>query len=69
MNYGIATGPRAIASEEESGQLDLLPPVAEAFKPGACLVWDPHPGYVLKPHDRVVLATTRQGLGELLGGS
>ncbi|MEU9795186.1 NAD-binding protein [Streptomyces sparsogenes] len=33
------------------------------------LVWDLHPGYVLRPHDRVVLAATRQGLGELLGGT
>ncbi|MFD5393284.1 NAD-binding protein [Streptomyces sp. NPDC127097] len=31
------------------------------------LVWDLHPGYVLKPDDRVVLATTRHGLAELLG--
>lgn len=34
----------------------------------AGLVWDLHPGYVLQPQDRVVLAATRQGLGELLGG-
>ncbi|WP_371584086.1 NAD-binding protein [Streptomyces sp. NBC_01314] len=33
----------------------------------AGLVWDLHPGYVLRPQDRVVLATTRQGLAELLG--
>ncbi|QFR97506.1 NAD-binding protein [Streptomyces tsukubensis] len=31
------------------------------------LVWDLHPGYVLRAEDRVVLAATRQGLGELLG--
>ncbi|KUL42806.1 NAD(P)-binding protein [Streptomyces regalis] len=31
------------------------------------LLWDPHPGYVLRPQDRVVLAATRQGLAELLG--
>ncbi|WP_327342323.1 potassium channel family protein [Streptomyces europaeiscabiei] len=31
------------------------------------LVWELHPGYVLRPEDRVVLATTRQGLAELLG--
>ncbi|WP_406865237.1 NAD-binding protein [Streptomyces sp. HUAS MG47] len=30
------------------------------------LVWQLHPGYVLKPGDRVVLATTRRGLAELL---
>ncbi|KUO17437.1 NAD-binding protein [Streptomyces dysideae] len=33
----------------------------------AGLVWELHPGYVLRPQDRVVLATTRQGLAELLG--
>ncbi|MGW3647118.1 potassium channel family protein [Streptomyces sp. NPDC000878] len=31
------------------------------------LVWELHPGYVLRPEDRVVLAATRQGLAELLG--
>lgn len=31
------------------------------------LVWDLHPGYLLKPQDRVVLAATRRGLAELLG--
>ncbi|MEV3993654.1 NAD-binding protein [Streptomyces sp. NPDC049837] len=31
------------------------------------LVWDLHPGYVLQPEDRVVLAATRRGLAELLG--
>lgn len=31
------------------------------------LVWDLHPGYVLRSQDRVVLAATRQGLAELLG--
>ncbi|NBM20164.1 potassium transporter TrkA [Streptomyces sp. GC420] len=31
------------------------------------LVWDLHPGYVLRPQDRVVLAATRRGLAELLG--
>nr|WSX54398.1 NAD-binding protein [Streptomyces sp. NBC_00974] len=31
------------------------------------LVWDLHPGYVLGPQDRVVMAATRHGLAELLG--
>ncbi|MGW7052253.1 NAD-binding protein [Streptomyces sp. NPDC054887] len=31
------------------------------------LIWDLHPGYVLQPQDRVVLAATRRGLAELLG--
>ncbi|MFF8601109.1 potassium channel family protein [Streptomyces sp. NPDC015232] len=33
------------------------------------LLWDLHPGYVLRPEDRVVVATTRRGLAELLGTS
>lgn len=32
----------------------------------AGLVWDLHPGYVLRGEDRVVLAATRRGLAELL---
>ncbi|MGW1144393.1 NAD-binding protein [Streptomyces sp. NPDC002454] len=35
--------------------------------PAGGLVWDLHPGYVLRPTDRVVLAATGQGLAELLG--
>ncbi|CAM5651873.1 potassium transporter TrkA [Streptomyces avidinii] len=31
------------------------------------LVWDLHPGYVLGPGDRVVMAATRHGLADLLG--
>ncbi|MEU0369686.1 NAD-binding protein [Streptomyces sp. NPDC006283] len=31
------------------------------------LLWDLHPGYVLRPEDRVVIAATRRGLAELLG--
>ncbi|MFI2048587.1 NAD-binding protein [Streptomyces purpureus] len=31
------------------------------------LLWDLHSGYVLQPEDRVVIATTRRGLAELLG--
>ncbi|MGW7369044.1 NAD-binding protein [Streptomyces sp. NPDC054841] len=34
---------------------------------GAGLLWDLHPGHVLRPEDRVVLAATRRGLAELLG--
>lgn len=32
------------------------------------LVWDLHPGYVLRREDRVVIAATRRGLAELLRG-
>ncbi|MFJ7067618.1 potassium channel family protein [Streptomyces sp. NPDC101115] len=31
------------------------------------LLWDLHPGHVLQAEDRVVVATTRRGLAELLG--
>ncbi|MEF9883807.1 NAD-binding protein [Streptomyces sp. P9-A4] len=30
------------------------------------LLWELHPGYVLRPEDRVVIAATRRGLAELL---
>ncbi|MFJ5708621.1 NAD-binding protein [Streptomyces sp. NPDC093105] len=33
------------------------------------LLWDLHPGHVLNPADRVVVAATRRGLAELLGNS
>ncbi|MFR9796532.1 potassium channel family protein [Streptomyces sp. MS06] len=49
---------------------ERLPDLATAGAPGRHaqnLVWDLHPGYVLTPEDRVVLAATRQGLAELLG--
>ncbi|WP_406066360.1 NAD-binding protein [Streptomyces sp. NBC_01077] len=39
--------------------------VSAAEPPG--LLWDLHPGYVLHPGDRVVVAATRAGLAELLG--
>lgn len=44
------------------------PPQAPASgdRPGG-LVWNLHPGYVLQPTDRVVIAATRRGLAELLG--
>ncbi|MDX3235895.1 NAD-binding protein [Streptomyces sp. ME03-5709C] len=46
---------------------DLAAPVDH--DPGARepeLAWDMHPGYVLRPDDRVVLAATRHGLARLL---
>ena len=42
-------------------------PTQDGERQGTGLVWDLHPGYVLRPEDRVVLAATRQGLAELLG--
>ncbi|MER7111421.1 NAD-binding protein [Streptomyces sp. NPDC000229] len=47
---------------------DLATPrAADGEQQPTGLVWDIHPGYVLKPEDRVVLAATRRGLAELLG--
>ncbi|MFE7750074.1 NAD-binding protein [Streptomyces sp. NPDC057428] len=45
----------------------LAPGPAAADRP-AGLVWDLHPGYVLRAQDRVVIAATRRGLAELLRG-
>ncbi|MFF7438926.1 NAD-binding protein [Streptomyces sp. NPDC008122] len=44
------------------------PDLATAHQDGdhAQLLWDLHPGYVLRPEDRVVIAATRRGLAELL---
>ncbi|MEU0275905.1 NAD-binding protein [Streptomyces sp. NPDC006307] len=47
---------------------DLAAPrPADGERHATGLVWDLHPGYVLRPGDRVVLAATRRGLAELLG--
>ncbi|MFD4240376.1 potassium channel family protein [Streptomyces sp. NPDC058525] len=46
---------------------DLATVPREGTVPGPGLVWQLHPGYVLRPEDRVVLAATRRGLAELLG--
>ncbi|MFJ2090649.1 NAD-binding protein [Streptomyces sp. NPDC087901] len=42
------------------------PGTAPAGAPPGGLVWNLHPGYVLQPTDRVVIAATRRGLAELL---
>ncbi|MFF5334583.1 NAD-binding protein [Streptomyces sp. NPDC013181] len=51
--------------------LDVAPPHAAATGPAeqGALVWNLHPGYVLRPTDRVIIAATRRGLAELLRGS
>ncbi|MBT2364177.1 NAD-binding protein [Streptomyces sp. ISL-10] len=50
---------------------DRLPDLATARRSAdentTGLVWDLHPGYVLRSEDRVVVAATRRGLAELLG--
>ncbi|MEV7004323.1 NAD-binding protein [Streptomyces sp. NPDC093982] len=54
------------APDDRLPDLAATPAYEDADRP-AGLVWDIHPSYVLRPQDRVVLATTRQGLAELLG--
>ncbi|MFF2503274.1 potassium channel family protein [Streptomyces sp. NPDC058067] len=55
----------ATAPGERRPDLAASPDDDDPDRP-AGLVWDLHPGYVLRPEDRVVLAATRQGLAELL---
>ncbi|MGC9538325.1 NAD-binding protein [Streptomyces sp. UG1] len=54
------------APDERMPDLSATPTHDGSPRP-AGLIWDIHPGYVLRPQDRVVLAATRQGLAELLG--
>ncbi|MEU3351177.1 NAD-binding protein [Streptomyces sp. NPDC037389] len=68
-----------IAAVEVEGHAALEGRTAgEAFRPGAWRVlalcgpeatprWDPPPGHVLGPGDRVIVAATREGLADLLG--
>lgn len=51
----------------EERRPDLSAPLAPDGTGQPALVWDLHPGYVLQPQDRVLLAATRRGLAELLG--
>ncbi|MFC9819731.1 potassium channel family protein [Streptomyces erythrochromogenes] len=51
----------------EDRRPDLASTPDESPAAAAGLVWNLHPGYVLKAQDRVVLATTRRGLAELTG--
>ncbi|MFI7358957.1 NAD-binding protein [Streptomyces avidinii] len=53
------------APEERRPDLAATPDGGHDSFPG--LVWDLHPGYVLRAQDRVVVAATRRGLAELLG--
>ncbi|UQA97702.1 NAD-binding protein [Streptomyces halobius] len=56
------------AATPDDRQPDLASPLPQDPKnPRSGLLWDLHPGYVLQPDDRIVLATTRRGLAELLG--
>ncbi|WP_438319843.1 NAD-binding protein (plasmid) [Streptomyces sp. HUAS TT3] len=51
----------------EERRPDLSAPLTPDGTGQPALVWDLHPGYVLKSQDRVLLAATRRGLAELLG--
>ncbi|MFJ2023511.1 NAD-binding protein [Streptomyces sp. NPDC087897] len=55
---------------DRNPDLAALPPYdpagGGATPPPSGLVWDLHPGYVLRAQDRVVIAATRRGLAELL---
>jgi Trk K+ transport system NAD-binding subunit len=55
----------ATAPSERRPDLAASPADDDPDRPTG-LVWDLHPGYVLRSEDRVVLAATRQGLAELL---
>jgi len=53
---------------DRTPDLATLPPYPPdgGAQPPSGLVWDLHPGYVLRAQDRVVIAATRRGLAELL---
>ncbi|MEU6015358.1 NAD-binding protein [Streptomyces sp. NPDC047515] len=54
------------AAPPEARRPDLAVPAPASPDRSSGLVWDLHPGYVLRPQDRVVIAATRRGLAELL---
>ncbi|MGW3491143.1 NAD-binding protein [Streptomyces sp. NPDC001054] len=58
---------RVIALDTSGPAERTADPASPGGQGGGGLVWDLHPGYVLRPEDRVVLAATRHGLGSLLG--
>ncbi|MFI5831402.1 hypothetical protein ACIA6C_29795 [Streptomyces sp. NPDC051578] len=55
------------AAAPQDRRPDLASSLADGNGQQPGLVWRLHPGYVLRPEDRVVLAATRRGLAELLG--
>ncbi|MFF8915885.1 NAD-binding protein [Streptomyces sp. NPDC015032] len=54
------------ATPPEDRRPDLTAPAPTSPDRPSNLVWDLHPGYVLRPQGRVVIAATRRGLAELL---
>lgn len=55
------------ATPPEHRRPNLATPAPASPDRPSGLVWDLHPGYVLRPEDRVVIAATRRGLADLLG--
>ncbi|MEO3974849.1 NAD-binding protein [Streptomyces sp. CAU 1734] len=53
------------APEDRRPDLGASRPDGPGGRPG--LLWELHPGYVLRSRDRVVVAATRQGFAELVG--
>ncbi|WP_282700368.1 NAD(P)-binding protein [Streptomyces sp. CC219B] len=71
VGESFRAGAWRVVALDTSSPDERLPDLAAPPRPGSAdrstgLVWDLHPGYVLRPEDRVVLAATRQGLAELL---
>ncbi|GGR41230.1 NAD-binding protein [Streptomyces netropsis] len=58
---------RTAAEAVEPGSWRVLALAPDPTDPHPAPLWDPPPGRVLRPEDRVVLAATRQGLADLLG--
>ena len=56
------------ATPPENRRPNLTAPAPDDPDGPSGLIWDLHPGYVLRPEDRVVIAATRRGLAELLRG-
>ncbi|MDI3421188.1 NAD-binding protein [Streptomyces luteolus] len=55
------------AADPAERRPDLAAPQDDAEERPPGLVWNLHPGYVLRSSDRVVVAATRRGLAELMG--
>ncbi len=48
---------------------ERTPDLAHSHPPASELLWSPHLNHLLSPGDRVVVATTREGLAQLTGGT
>ncbi|WP_329038933.1 NAD-binding protein [Streptomyces sp. NBC_00178] len=74
VDQAFRAGAWRVLALDATPPADRIPDLAAAppFDPlgpgqvASGLVWDLHPGYVLRAQDRVVIAATRRGLAELL---